>query len=306
MSTATSDRSTLARYREEFGDLLTETWLGYAFILPAAILLGIIIIYPTARGIYLAFFEASLFNPEAKQFAGLANFGKMASDPTFWLAMKNTVLLTAVAVSLEYLLGLGLALALKEKVPGVGFFRSASMVTWVLPIIVMTIIYQFLVQPGFGPVNVILAKFGLPTNYWFGDTTWAFPLIVVMHVWRNVPFFAIALMASMKAIPDTQYEAARLDGAGAVQRFRYITLPQISTVSMIMIVLHVIFTVNNFDIVYLSTGGGPLGSTEVMATYVYKAAFETYALGYAASMGLVMLVLLMSFTVIYAKLEAAE
>ncbi|WP_101294243.1 carbohydrate ABC transporter permease [Halegenticoccus soli] len=303
MATTTTGRERFGRYAEEFRWFLRETWLGYALVLPTTVLLGVIVVYPTVSGVWISLFEQSLINPGDAEFVGLGNYARMVADPTFWLAFKNSVLLTAVAVSLEYLLGLGLALALKEKVPGIGLFRSVSMVTWVLPIIVMVIIFRWLVQPDFGFVNIVLDWLGLPTTYWFGNETWAFPLVVAMHVWRNVPFFAIALMASMQSVPESLYEAAQLDGAGPLQRFRYITLPQISYVSMIMIVLHVIFTFNNFDIVYLSTGGGPVNSTEVLATYVYKQAFTSYALGYAASVGVVMLILLLTFTAVYVKLE---
>lgn len=296
----------IRRYGEEFKAFLSETWLGYALILPAAILVAAIIIYPTFRGIHLAFLEGSLLNPGQTTFVGLQNFVEMAGDPVFRTALWQTVLLTGLAVSLQYMLGMVLALVLKEKVPGMRIFRSISMVTWVLPIIVMVILFRFLVQTGFGPVNIVLDSLGLETTYWFGDPQMAFPLIVLMHVWRNVPFYAIALMAAMNSIPETQYEAARLDGAGPLQRFRHVTLPQVSYVSMIMIVLHVIFTFNNFEIVYLSTGGGPLGNTEVLATYVYKTAFETYALGYAASMGVVMLIIMLTFTTIYVKLEETD
>lgn len=305
MATNTSQSRT-ARYGEEFKAFLSETWLGYALILPATILVAAIILYPTLRGIHLAFLEGSLLNPGQTTFVGLQNFAEMAGDTVFRTALWQTVLLTALAVSLQYLIGMALALVLKEKVPGMRIFRSVSMVTWVLPIIVMVILFRFLVQNGFGPANIVLDALGMETTYWFGDPEMAFPLIVLMHVWRNVPFYAIALMAAMNSIPETQYEAARLDGAGALQRFRHVTLPQISYVSMIMIVLHVIFTFNNFEIVYLSTGGGPLGNTEVLATYVYKTAFETYALGYAASMGVVMLIIMLTFTTVYVKLEETD
>jgi ABC-type sugar transport system permease subunit len=295
---ATPIESTFSRYREEFSSFLSDTWLGYAFVIPATLILAVIIGYPTLRGIYLAFFEVSLLHPEQMAFVGLENFAALASDPIFKAALWHTVLLTALAVSFQYLLGLGLALALREKVPGAGIFRSLSMVTWVMPIIVMVIIFRFMVQNGFGPINIILGNLGLPTTYWFGEPGVAFPLIVIMHIWRNVPFYAISLLAAMQSIPKEQYEAARLDGAGPLQRFRSITLPQISYVSMIMIVLHVTFTFKNFDIVYLATGGGPLGNTEVLATYVYKQAFQQYALGYGASIGAVMLILMLAFTVI--------
>jgi len=303
---ATQTESQFSRYKEEFASFLTDTWIGYAFVIPAAILLAVVIGYPTLRGLYLAFFEVSLLNPEQMEFVGLQHFRALAADPIFKAALWHTVLLTALAVSFQYLLGLGLALALKEKVPGAGIFRSLSMVTWVMPIIVMVIIFRFMVQNGFGPVNIILDSFGMRTTYWFGEPGVAFPLIVLMHVWRNVPFYAISLLAAMNSIPKEQYEAARLDGAGPLERFRYVTLPQISYVSMIMIVLHVTFTFKNFDIVYLSTGGGPLGNTEVLATYVYKQAFEQYALGYGASIGVVMLILMLTFTIIYVKLEEVD
>ena len=306
MATETTTRSGASRYVETFGEFVRDTWLGYAFVLPTTLLLGLIVLYPTARGIIMAFQNLSLLAPNQATWVGLENFGQMFSSPKFWGAFTNTVLLTVTAVSLEYIVGLGLALVLKQKLPGVKFFRNFAMVTWVLPIVVMTIIFRFMMQPDYGLVNVVLSFFGLPTTYWFGSTTWAFPLIVVMHVWRNAPFFAIALMASMQSIPDQLYEAAKLDGAGTLQQFRYITLPNISYVSMIMIVLHVIFTVNDFEIIFLTTGGGPLGTTEVLATHVYKLAFNQYTLGYAASIGLTMLVLLMAFTVIYVKLEEVE
>ena len=300
---ATQTKSRFGRYREEFTSFLTETWLGYAFVLPAAVLLAVIIGWPTLRGVYLAFFESSLLNPTQAEFIGLQNFSRLTGDPIFKEALWHTVLLTGLAVSLQYVLGLGLALALREKVPGAGIFRSLSMVTWVMPVIVMVIIFRFLVQNGFGPVNIVLGNIGMETTYWFGEPGVAFPLVVVMHVWRNVPFYAIALLAAMNSIPKEQYEAARLDGAGPLERFRYITLPQISYVSMIMIVLHVTFTFKNFDIVFLATGGGPLGNTEVLATYVYEQAFQQYALGYGASIGVVMLILMLLFTVVYVKLE---
>jgi ABC-type sugar transport system permease subunit len=306
MAARTDPWPNVHRYAAEFRQFLEETWLGYALILPATILMGIIIIYPTLRGIQLAFFEASLLNPQQQTFVGLRNVAEMIADVTFREALWHTVVLTSVAVSLQYLLGLGLALALKQKLPGAGVFRSLSMITWVLPIIVMVIIFRFMTQSGFGPVNIVLNALGMETAAWFGRPGVAFPLVVLMHVWRNTPFYAIALMAAMNSIPETQYEAARLDGATSLQQFRYITLPQISYVSMIMIVLHVIFTFNNFDIVYLSTGGGPLGNTEVLATYIYKQAFQQYAMGYAASIGVAMLVIMMVFTVVYANIEARE
>jgi ABC-type sugar transport system permease subunit len=291
------------------GELLAvyrETWLGYLFVLPAIVMVSVIILYPTVVGIYTSFLEKSLLYPDEAEWVFIQNYVQAFNDPVFRGAFFRSILLTALAVSLEYIFGLGLALALKQKVPGIGVFRSFSMVPWVLPTVVMVTIFNFMFQPSFGTVNNILSLFGLPTKYWFGDPLLAFPLIVFLHVWRNAPFFAISLMAGMMAIPEEMYEAAQMDGAGAVQQFRHVTLPNISQVSMIMIVLHVIYTFNNFDIIFLSTGGGPLNNTEVLATYVYKTAFMQNALGYGAAIGTVMLILMLIFTTVYIQIEEVE
>lgn len=306
MATDKTTAKGFSRYVRTFSELFRETWLGYAFMLPATFLLALIVLYPTARGVVMGFQEMSLLRPDEAVWVGFGNFVEMYNSPEFWNAFGNTVLITTTAVSLEYIFGLGLAIALKQKLPGITFFRNFSLVTWVMPIIVMAIIFRFLMQPDYGLINIVLSYLGLPTTYWFGSTTYALPLIVVMHMWRNIPFTAIALMAAMQSIPDSLYEAAELDGASELQQFRYITLPNITYVSMIMIVLHTIFTVNDFEIVYLTTGGGPLGSTEVLATHVYKLAFNQYTLGYAASIGLTMLVILLTFTAVYVKLEDIE
>ncbi|ADB63436.1 binding-protein-dependent transport systems inner membrane component (plasmid) [Haloterrigena turkmenica DSM 5511] len=299
----TVKKDRLSSYRNQFVSLSTETWLGWGLLLPAGLLMGVIIFYPIVDGILTSFQMRSFLQPEAREFVFLAHYRALIQDGVFWTALWNSAVLTGVSVALQFLLGLGLALLLKQRVPGITIFRSITMVTWVLPVIVIVIVFNWLVQPGYGLVNLILAEFGLPTDYWFSNTTWAMPLIILMHVWKNAPFFAIALFAAMQSIPDELYEAAEMDGASAIQQFRYITLPNISYVAMIMIVLHVLYTFNNFDFVWLSTGGGPLRTTEVLPTYVYKQAFDQYLLGYAASIGVVMLIIMMMFTVIYVKLE---
>lgn len=300
MSTQT-DR--VSKYGRELLALSKESWLGYAFLVPAVLVMSMVILYPIVDGIVTSFQARTMLQPQDRMWIGLENYARMVQDSAFHTALWNSTVLTGVAVSVQYLLGLGLAILFKQKVPGIQIFRSIAMITWVLPVIVIVIIFNWMVQPSYGAVNILLAELGLSTNYWFGDPTWAMPLIVLMHIWKNVPFFAVALYAAMQSIPEELYEAARMDGAGAVQQFRYITLPNISYVSMILIVLHVLFTFNNFDFVWLSTGGGPLRATEVLPTYVYKQAFSQYALGYAASVGVVMLVVMMAFTAVYVKLE---
>jgi len=192
-------------------------------------------------------------------------------------------------------------------VPGIKIFRSLTLTSWVLPIVVTVIIFKWTLQPNYGGFNVILSEYlGLSARYWLGSQQWALATLIFMHVWRNAPFFAIALLAGIQTIPESLYEAAKMDGANMFERFFYVTLPNLSYISMIMIVLHVIWTFNNFDMVYLSTGGGPVRATEVLPTFAYKQAFQEYAMGYGASIGVVMMLLMAIFTIVYITLEDTE
>jgi ABC-type sugar transport system permease subunit len=176
--------------------------------------------------------------------------------------------------------------------------------SWVLPIITAVVIFRFLTLPNIGLINIVLTAFGLGsyTRNWFGDPAFAFLLVLLMHLWRNVPFYGIAFMAAMQAIPQDLYEAATIDGASRWKRFWHITLPNLRYIILVMVVLHVTFTLNNFDFVYLSTGGGPVNATEVLATYIYKQAWSGYMLGYASAGGVIMLVVLVLLVFLSRKL----
>ena len=203
-------------------------------------------------------------------------------------------MLTGLAVSLQVVLGLILAHLLIEQVPGIQFFRSIGMIAWVLPIIASVVMFRFITLPNYGFINILLNDLGVGhlARNWFGDEKYAFVLILIMHLWRNVPFYAISFMAAMQAIPSDLYEAARIDGASTWRQFYHVTLPNLRYIILVMVVLHVTFTFNNFDFVYLSTGGGPVNSTEVLPTFIYKQAWNGYELGYASAGGVVMLIVL--------------
>ncbi|MFB9808687.1 carbohydrate ABC transporter permease [Haladaptatus pallidirubidus] len=266
----------------------------------------VIIVYPTIQALWISFHSRSFLNPEDVEWIGLVNYQELFADPVFTLALKQTILLTVGAVVSMYLLGLGLALLLKENLPGIGKLRSLSMVPWVIPPVVIVIIWTWMFQVDYGLVNLLMKMVGGPNKSWFGDKSWALPLVTMLRVWKDAPFVAIALMASMQSIPEEYYEAAKIDGAGRLQMFRYITLPNISYISMIMIVIETIAAFNSFQMIYIATGGGPVNATEVLGTYVYQQAFREYALGYASAVGAVMLTLLAIFTVVYIVLEDTE
>jgi len=282
-------------------------WFGYVLALPALALIGLVVLYPVAQGINLGFTNAGTLNPGQQSYVGLQNFQTLFADPAFYngfpgsSALVNSVELTAIAVTLELVLGTGLALLLRNKVPGMTFFRSVTMASWVIPVVATVMMFNLMWLPHYGLVNIILKDIGLGrfNTYWFGDLSFAMPAIIIMHVWRNTPFFAIALFASMQTIPSDQYEAAAIDGASWLGRFRHITLPGIAYVAMIMVIIHILWTFNNFDFVYLSTGGGPVNATMILPVYVYLQFWHNYTSGYAASAGVVMLVMLLVVTIPY-------
>jgi ABC-type sugar transport system permease subunit len=279
---------------------LWKNSFGYALIFPALFVILGLNLYPTIEGIVTSFTNQSLINPGESAWVGLENYAKLLKDPVFQIALWHSLELTFSAVVLQVLLGLVLAHLLIQKVPGIHFFRSVAMITWVLPIIASVVVFRFMTLPNYGLINILLAEVGagqLARN-WFGDERSAFPLILIMHLWRNVPFYAIAFMAAMQAISADLYEAARIDGAGEWRQFWFITLPNLRYIVLVMVVLHVTFTFNNFDFVFLSTGGGPVNATEVLPTYIYKQAWNGYALGYASAGGVIMLVILVLLVMI--------
>ena len=273
---------------------LGEDGFGYLLLAPALLVILGLNLYPTICGILASFTDESLLNPNTWHWVSFANYQKLFSDPVFRLAFAHSLELTIAAVVLQVVFGLAVAHLLIQRVPGIHFFRSIAMITWVLPIITSVVMFRFITLPSFGFINLVLRSVGLGSlaRNWFGDPGWAFGFVLIMHLWRNIPFYAISFMAAMQAIPSDIYEAARIDGASAWRQFWHITLPNLRYIMLVMVVLHVTFTLNNFDFVYLSTGGGPVNATEVLATYIYKQAWQGYALGYSSAGGVVLLVVL--------------
>jgi len=282
---------------------LSRKSFGYAILFPALLVILGLNLYPTISGILTSFTNQSLIDPGHSLFVGLENYFKLLREPVFQISLLHSLQLTFFAVVLQVILGLVMAHLLIQKVPGIHFFRSVAMITWVLPIIASVVMFRFMTLPSYGFVNILLKDVGLErlARNWFGDETFAFLLVLIMHLWRNVPFYAVAFMAAMQAISSDLYEAARIDGAGEGRQFWFITLPNLRYIILVMVVLHVTFTFNNFDFVFLSTGGGPVNATEVLPTYIYKQAWNGYALGYASAGGVIMLVILVFLVLVCNK-----
>jgi len=275
-------------------------WFGYVLIFPGVLLIGIVVLYPVLQSVLLSFTNANLLSP-ARVFIGLQNYRQVFADAEFSTGLVNSATLTAAAVVLELVLGMGLALLLREKVPGIQIFRSLTMASWVIPVVATVMMFDLMVLPQYGLFNILLDRLGLKQFdvFWFGNPLTAMPTVVMMHVWRNTPFFGIALLSAMQMIPQELYEAAEIDGASPLQTFWRITVPGVAYVAMIMVIIHVLWTSNNFDFVYIATGGGPVDSTLVLPVFVYRQFWQNFQTGFAASSGVVLMLALMTFTILY-------
>lgn len=277
---------------------------GILLILPALIIMGVFTLYPLLDGIRIAFTDKHLLK-DGVQYVGLQNFIRLLSDEIFWLSLYHSVVLTTVVVFLQCGFGLILALAMNQKLPGMSLFKSIIMASWVIPVAATVILFKFMAQPDIGLINIIIKTMGFDNlnRYWLGDPNVALAFIILMHLWRNVPFYGIAFLAAMQAIPKSYYEAAEIDGANSWARFWNITLPGIRSMVIVMVTIHVLWTFNNFDFIYLATGGGPVNATDVLPVYVYRQCWTSYTVGYGASIGTIMLLLLMIYFIVFIKIS---
>ena len=276
-------------------------------ILPAILVMGLFTVYPLFEGLRIAFTNANLLK-EVARYIGFQNFIRLLSDEIFWISLYHSVLLTTVVVVLQFILGLILALAMNQNLPGMSLFKNVIMASWVIPVAATVILFKFMAQPDIGLINIVIGSLGFEdlNRYWLGDPDVALPFIMLLHLWRNVPFYGVAFLAAMQAIPRSLYEAADIDGANAWHKFFYITLPGIRSMVIVMVTIHVLWTFNNFDFVYLATGGGPVNATDVLPVYVYRQCWSSYTVGYGASIGTVMLLLLMLYFIVFIKISERE
>lgn len=283
--------------------LWKERYSGYLLLIPVLTIISLFTVYPLLDGLRMAFTNKSVLR-DSYDYVGLANFTQLPSDDVFRLSLYHSIILTVAVVLLQFVLGLVLAWAMQQRLPGMTLFKSIIMASWVIPVAATVYMFKFMAQPDVGLINIILRLMGLKdlARYWLGDPAIALPFIILLHLWRNVPFYGVAFLAAMQAIPKSYYEAAEIDGASGWDKFRHITLPGIRYMIIVMVTIHVLWTFNNFDFVYLATGGGPVNATDVLPVYVYRLSWDNYLLGYAASIGTIMLVILMVYFVVYLRI----
>ena len=281
------------------------TWIA-----PALLFLLVFRLYPLVEAVRMSFTNMSLIQPDY-QYVGLESYARVLSTPSFWTMTRATIIFVAVSVILQIVFGMILALAIdygvKKKLTGSISTRAAVLSAWVIPGIVIGILWKImLIETNYGVINYILLQFGFNVVSFLSDPQMALLSTILANTWRGTAFSMIMLYAGLQQVPTHLYDAARVDGAKALHRFRYVTLPQIKPVVFINLVLITIYTLNTFDMIMSLTGGGPGHATEVLALFMYQTGIQEFHLGRAAAVAVMMLLVNLVMTGVYMRLFIEE
>ena len=263
-----------------------ERWLAMLLLLPTLVLLGLFIAYPFVEGVRLSVTDTKVGVPG--KFVGLQNFEEIWSDSIFHVAVWNTCVYTAIATVFKLALGLWLALLLNQHFKGKAFTRAFILLPFIIPTVLSTLAWKWMFDPTFSVINWLLFRLGLIQGRinWLGDPNLALISVIIVNIWRGVPFYAISLLAGLQTISPELHEAAAIDGARAWQRFWHVTWPLLLPVTLVIVLFSVIQTFADFQLVYVLTGGGPANATQLFATYAYQLGIGTGLLSKGATISL--------------------
>src|SRR5881296_601543 len=266
-----------------------EGVFSWLMLVPGILFLLAFVAYPFFYGIFLSLQERRVAS--AGTFVGLANFAALAQDPVFWQVTRNTFVYTILATLVKMVGGLAMALVINQHFRGRNLARAFLLLPFIVPTILSTVAWMWILDPTFSVVNWTLVKAGVMKAgpSWLGNASLAMVSIIVVNTWRGLPFYGITLLAGLQTIAPDLYEAAAIDGANARQRFRHVTLPIIKPVLIIVTMFSVIFTFSDFQLVYALTHGGPANATHLFATFAFDVGMSGGQLGLGAAVALSML-----------------
>jgi multiple sugar transport system permease protein len=278
-----------------------EELIAYAFILPSLLGFVVFLVAPMVASLGISFYDWELLTPP--QFVGLKNFATLLNDRVFRQVVVNTLYYTAGLVPLNLVVSLGLALWLNTRLRGLTLYRMAFFLPVVTVTVAVALIWRWMYEPRAGIVDAALHAVGLPGPTWLGDTHWAMPAIILMSLWKGFGYNMVLFLAGLQGIPVSIYEAAMIDGASAWQRFWRITLPLLSPVIFLAVVLTVISSFQVFDQALVMTNGGPANATNTIVLYIYQNGFQFFRMGYASAIAWVLFAVIFIFTLFQMRLQ---
>jgi multiple sugar transport system permease protein len=283
--------------------ILGADWrLGYLFVLPIIVLVLALVAYPFLYAVYLSMTRKYVGVPPV--WVGFDNYVKLTWDGFFQRAVVNSFVFTFSSVAVKLVIGMTMAVVLTTRIRFRGFFTGVLLIPWVAPTVVSALNFLWIYDYSLGVLNYLLVRVFqvLPQGVgWLSEPDTAMASVIAVNIWRGFPFFGISFLAGMRSIPNELYEAAAVDGAGPVGRFRYVTLPGLKNIVIIVALLSTIWTFNDFQIVYILTKGGPGGATQVLPVFTYEVAFGAQRLGEAIAVALYMLPALAAVIIVLAR-----
>ena len=295
-----NQRSRQPRLRPQTKENLTP----YLYLLPIFILLLFMFGYPLVKSVIMSFQSYKLTKPNDVAWNHFKNYAKMFGDKNFGLLMKNSLVYVVISVIGQFLLGLGLALALNTKFKGRGLYQSIIFLPWAFSAFVVGLLFRWGFNGEYGVINDLLKKLGIVQTgiSWLGTPGYSLAVIIFAMIWIGIPFFGIMILAALQSVPKEIYEAAALDGCGPIKKFFSLTLPYIKPTIIITILLRTIWIFNSFDLVVIITEGGPANYSQTLPSYIYTQAFSSYDFGLAGAFGVFLMLVLTAYAVIFLKL----
>jgi multiple sugar transport system permease protein len=295
------------KYSNEF---IKEERKGYLFVLPALLFMLAFVGYPIIYNFILSFHDVNVmtFSQPVKPFVGLQNYVDMFKNPTMKISIWNTLIFTLGSISIQFIIGLGLALFFNLKFKIAEPVRGLMVVSYMIPMTVTALLYKFMYSTSGGIINELLMKFHLisqPVGWIITKNTAMFSVIIT-NSWVGIPFNMLLLTTGLSNISYSLYEAAQVDGASAVQRFFYITLPALRPAILSVLILGFIYTFKVFDLVFVMTAGGPVNATELMSTFAYRLSFSEFSFSKGATVANVLFVILFVVSLVYLRLIREE
>ncbi|HEY3558684.1 MAG TPA: sugar ABC transporter permease [Kribbella sp.] len=280
----------------------------YLFLTPALIAVAGFVIYPIVTVAVESFFDVNPTKHEGWEFVGVQNYIDAAGDSEVWSVFGNSLIWTVGSVALQLVVAMAGALLLQQLLTGSKVLRAIFVLPWATPVVVGALAWRLLYQPDYGMINQLLGLVGLRdiSHAWLADPHMALAAVVVANVWRGFPFIMVLLIAGMASIPSELYEAASVDGATWRRSFANVTLPLLKPMLMTSTLMALIWTFNNFSLIYVMTGGGPAGATDILTTFVYQRAFSSFDFGYASALSMILFAIVGVGSAVYIRAFGKE
>lgn len=270
------------------------------FLSPTLLVFGAFILFPVIFSFYLSFHQWNMFSTDTK-FVGVDNYIRLFQNEEFWDVLKNTAIYTFGTIPLNMIFSLMVAYILNKKIIGKKLLRTLFFAPVIISPVAAAVVWRWLYDPNFGIFNYFIGLFGINPINWLNEPTAAMAALIIMGVWKTFGYNMVLFSAGLSGIPDNYYEAAQIDGAGWWAKFWHITLPMLAPTTFFIMIMSIISSFQVFDIVYVLTSGGPLGSTKVLVFYVYEYAFKFFEMGYASAMSYFLFLILFILTLLQVK-----